>query len=129
LSYDLDHSPSTKPIPATVGPYYGKDGSNYIVGVYAMLAYLTKVYDTPHDPVNTLSLHAAPGTVLKLADIQKLIKGKQGIFVILAKNTSQINGFGATGHVDLLASNGTFADHDYTDPTGGATDVYLFILK
>lgn len=124
LSYALNHSSSTTPIPANVGPYTGKDGTNYIVGVKSMLAYLTKVYSTPDIHLSTIASQP-----LTQAYIKQQLYGKQGIFVIIARDQSQSTGFGATGHVDLLAPNGNFADHDYTNPRGGTSDVYLFILK
>ncbi len=92
-----------------------------------MLEYLKIIYGT--NPSNTIHLLPTAAQPLTQAYIKSKLNGKQGIFVIIPKVAYGPNSFNATGHVDLLNTDGSFMDHDYTDPTGGTKEVYLFILK
>jgi hypothetical protein len=125
VSYALNYSNS--PIPVKPYTFKGADDKNYIVGAMTMLSYLKQTYKT--DPSNTIHLDGS-GTSLTASSIYKALKGKQGIYVIIPKDPSKATGFGASGHVDLLDSTGSFASgHSYWYTTGGVKEVYLFILN
>jgi len=98
------------------------------MGAQTMLTYLKNAYGT--DPSNTVHLTSQPGNPLTLAYIQSQLQGKQGIFVMIPNDTS-INGFNASGHVDLLNPNGTLVSgHDeYMFAQGGVKEIYVFLLN
>jgi hypothetical protein len=126
VSYALNYSNS--PIPLKGYTFKGADNKNYILGATKMLSYLKQAYGT--NSTNTIHLVGTSSQPLTEAYIQSQLSGHQGIYAIVANDNSQATGFGATGHVDLLDSNGTFASgHSYWYCRGGVKEVYLFILN
>jgi hypothetical protein len=91
-----------------------------------MLTFLINSYGV--DPSNTIHLTAqTAGQMLTLEYIQTQLKGKQDLFVMIPNDTS-INGLNASGHVDLLNSDGTFiSGHDeYMFARGGLKKSMFF---
>ncbi|MEO6071383.1 MAG: hypothetical protein ABIP31_12625 [Chitinophagaceae bacterium] len=69
-------------------------------------------------------------TTAQAQTFARQLNGKQGIYVLIPKDTRPIIGFGATSHVDLLDSDGSFASgHSYYYSKGGVKEVWLFILN
>jgi hypothetical protein len=126
ISYALNYSNS--PIPKKPYTFTGSDNKEYIVGAQTMLTYLKNSYGI--DPSNTIHLVSQPGNPLTLSYIQSQLQGKKGIFVMIPKDTS-INGFNASGHVDLLNPDGTLnsGHSEYMFAKGGVKEIYVFILN
>ncbi len=58
------------------------------------------------------------------------MNGQKGIYVLVPNDPSLATGFGASGHVDLLDTNGTFSSgHSYYFAKGGVKEVFLFMLN
>ena len=126
LSYALNYSGSY--IPQKNYTNEGADHYNYILGAATMLTYLKQTYGT--DANNTIHLVNSASTPLTENYIKSQLSGKKGIYVIIPINTGNVVGFGATGHVDLLHPDGTFASgHSFYYCRGGVKEVYLFILN
>jgi hypothetical protein len=125
LSYSLNYGGS--PIPSMSYTFTGKDQKNYILGAATMKSYLISSYGT--NAANTIHLTSTPGNPLTASYIKSQLNGKKGIYVLIPNDTGPA-GFGASGHVDLLNSDGMFASgHSYYYSTGGVKEVYLFILN
>lgn len=91
-----------------------------------MLTYLKNTYGSSG---TTIHLSNENGS-LSESYIYSQMQGKQGIYVIISVVPYGSNSFGASGHVDILNSDGTFASgHSYYYCNGGVKDVYLFILN
>lgn len=126
VSYALNYAGS--PIPKKDYTLSGADGKNYIVSAVKMLSYLTSSYGTNAN--NTIVLSSTQNHSLTGNEIESAMAGKKGIYVIIAANRSKVTGFAATGHVDVLSTDGTFASgHSYWACKGGVTAAYLFILN
>jgi hypothetical protein len=126
VSYALNYSGSL--IESFSQSFTGADNKNYVMGALTMLTYLTKSYDTL--PVNTIHLKNSISLQLTESYIRDQLRGKQGIYVLIPIDGSTTTGWGASGHVDILRSDGSFASgHSYYSATGGVREIYLFILN
>ena len=64
-------------------------------------------------------------TDLNSQNIADLLKGKNGIYVILNNNSSLA---GYSGHVDLIL-NGKCIGNAYTTPAGGIKSIRIWVLN
>jgi hypothetical protein len=115
-------------IPASPWPTFtGNNSKNYIVNALTMVSFLKSAYGTGSS--NTVHLESTQGSPLTETQIRNALAGKQGIYVLIPVNPTN-TGFGASGHVDLLDANGSFASgHDFYFANGGVKEIYLFILN
>jgi hypothetical protein len=99
----------------------GSDNKNYILDAVSFDKFMKdKFGETPYKLEG-----ADANTPQKVAD---LLRGKNGIYVIINNNPSATTGAGYSGHVDLIL-DGTCIGGAYTTPTGGVKSIRIWVLN
>lgn len=100
--------------------FLGADGNYYFLGAANLLAWMKKTFGTP-----THHFTGAQGGTNGV-NFPSLLQGINGIYIMIPNNPGS-NGFGASGHADILDSQNCDGGC-YFGATGGVKDIFIWDL-
>ncbi|MDN3706988.1 T6SS effector amidase Tae4 family protein [Myroides ceti] len=101
----------------------GSDGKNYILDAVSFNKFMIDKFGEP--PLKLIGNDANDSQM-----VMDMLKGKNGIYVIINKDSrsSSLGGAGYSGHVDLIL-NGKCIGGEYLKPKGGVHSIRIWILN